>query len=144
MTKELSKKLCEIVGIEPERTCDGCKNQVEDWCNGSYNSWCGLDKDNLYNACEDSKYTFPDFGKPENFVKLLNIVLKIGINEVCDFQPATMNFSQENYSIEGETFEEIWLNCLLCELEPHNPDSWERKYSEMLKQAIREEKWEYE
>lgn len=56
MTKELSKQLCELCGIKGKRvkyeteTTDGCINL-------------------------GSRLEFPDFGKPENFVKLEEIML---------------------------------------------------------------------
>lgn len=56
MTKELSKQLCELCGIKGKwvkyktETTDGCINL-------------------------GSRLEFPDFGKPENFVKLEEIML---------------------------------------------------------------------
>lgn len=50
MTKELSKKICEICGIEPKLNVSK-----------SY-----LDKENI-------KDRYPDFGEPENFVKFLEL-----------------------------------------------------------------------
>ena len=56
MTKKLSKQLCELCGMKgvwikyTTETTDGCVNL-------------------------GSKLTYPDFGKPENFVKLFKIIV---------------------------------------------------------------------
>ncbi len=57
MTKDLSRQLCELCGIEGKwieyetETTDGCINL-------------------------GSKLVYPDFTKPENFVKLLGLITK--------------------------------------------------------------------
>lgn len=69
MTKELSKQLCELCGVEPkkvEKRCKECNLNMEE---------CG---------CFDCyKEIYPDFTKPENFVRLFELKVKKEYKETC-------------------------------------------------------------
>ena len=58
-TKEISKKICKLAGIEAKRQIEvNCCNECSDCQSGDCNT--------LY---------YPDFESPENFVKLLKVYL---------------------------------------------------------------------
>lgn len=63
-TKDISKQICELVGIEPRKMC-----MKGDVC---------FDFDDLLdcNICKDYKNIYPDLTSPVNFVKLLECYCK--------------------------------------------------------------------
>lgn len=107
MTKELSKQLCELCGIEGKwieyetETTDGCINL-------------------------GSKLVYPDFTKPENFVRLL----KIGLDIFKEFR-------LERHSMSMEPEEKLITDCLIRTSDDFYPVN-------KLKQSIREAEWVYE
>lgn len=93
---------------------------------------------------------YPDFTKPSNFVKLLNLVYKCGINQKYDFQLASMSFEEDNNSIWlGEieeiikNFETVWIECLFTSLQKSNPDSWDKLFTKKIQQQAQQTDWEY-
>lgn len=107
MTKDLSKQLCGLCGIEGKwieyetETTDGCIN-------------LGL------------KLVYPDFTKPENFVRLLKIWLDI-----------FKEFRLERHSMSMEPEEKLITDCLIRTSDDFYPVN-------KLKQSIREAEWVYE
>jgi hypothetical protein len=134
-TTNYSRELCDICGIEPIQRCKHFTGKEKCLMNIPHNA-CICE-------CVEQGWVYPDFEKPENFVKLLNILYKLGINQDCDFNLASMSFTQDDYSVTGDSFEDIWLKCLLLELDKSNPDTFDSKFSEMVKQAIKSEEWIY-
>lgn len=120
----LSKELCEICGIKRKRKIfdQGC----DDTC--KY-----LDKTDVYDPCKRGenpcptyiKYVYPDFEKPENFVKLLKIA-----NDVL----GSVHFATAYTKNKPGIFEEqVLLHYLPI-----------AKLNEGFKRAIRAEEWVYE
>lgn len=85
----------------------------------------------------------PDLTKPNNFVKLLNILYRCGVNHDYDFQLAGMSFEEDNiYHEQMETFEELHLFCVYTRLNK-NYDSWDDKFIKIIKEKIKNTNWEY-
>lgn len=111
MTKELSKQLCELCGIEGKwikyetETTDGCINL-------------------------GSKLVYPDFTKPENFVRLYE--LETGVGETV-----AGLMSRYYLAYDCPTFVEHVLKfCSVSE--------WDVEAVEAVMQSIGEAEWVYE
>ena len=83
-----------------------------------------------------------DFKNPENFVKLVNLIYKCGINQPYDYQLATLSFEEDDYiEVEQhERFEDRYLEVLLYSL-GKSYDTWDKTFSNKVKQMIRDTKW---
>lgn len=115
MSNDLSKQLCELCGIEPERDCINCPHPCETACNN----------------CSYGELVYPDFeNNNNNFVKLfeLKIVKDVSIAELL-FKLNIANYSKE-----------IFLNNLFYILKPDS--NIENNTKDIIKQFIREAKWE--
>lgn len=167
MTKELSKKLCEIVGIKPCLEYNTNFLQVDCYDAGDYVSPFSKQKINIvfkgkqkgrcdfygyytkgeWEKVENPKVTsvtkrYPDFGQPENFVKLQETVCNLGMGyniQLMDISPTLLQIyfcwdEGFNFYIKGNTFQEVYLRyCTqIAEL------------AENIKQAIRSTEWKYE
>lgn len=137
MTKELSKKLCEIVGIKPRY--------------GIYVNFGDLDNDyrlvtdeRRYKLISDYRYQvddedlkglkatfYPDFGQPENFVKLLEIAY---IKSIYTGTPIGA------FRNTKKRFQDCFFERLFARLEKLGNCFAGKDF----KEAIREEEWKYE
>lgn len=122
--KSLSEKICEECGIKKKRVelynCKGCKYLINNECERGDN------------PCKPPyKYVYPDFEKNnDNFVKLyeLKIIDNISLAELL-FKWNIANYSRETF-----------LNNLFYITKPDS--NIENNTKEIIKQAIREAKWE--
>src|SRR5574344_262629 len=136
-----SEELAKLLGIKP-------KKEIAMHCGTNCNRHnCIMDRD-----CEHYKPigAYPNFTKPDNFVKLLNLVYKCGINQKCDFQLASLSFEYDDNSIwidEVEeikiSFENVWIECLKTKLQTNNPDSWDINFANIIKQQAQQTEWTY-
>lgn len=127
MTIELSKQLCELCGIKPK--CINCGQTVSD------NNPCKM-------PCTKQKY--PDFGKPENCLKLIEILsnymddedrgISITQNRVALGEPIGLQTDDSERKLD---FKQKILKLLI--------DSFEFPFEndKKLKQSIREAEWVY-
>ena len=86
-----------------------------------------------------------DFTKPENFVRLVNLIYTCGINQPFDYQLATLSAEEdEDYSdYESiETFEQRYLQVLLYTL-AKNYTHWDELFFSLVTKSIRETEWLY-
>ena len=121
MAKELSKQLCELCGMEPKYYFYDLRHK--EFIEIIHKTYLKLK--NEY----QTKEVYPDFSKPENFVKLFNLTLPIkGIPTIAEF------VTYEHLIIKDSTdFLEKLIYCL-------KGDS----YVNDVKQAIREAEWVYD
>lgn len=128
MTKKLSKQLCELCGIGPK--CVNCGQTV------SSENPCPK-------PCNRQKY--PDFGQPENFVKLLEIVSRRSSVSFCHngsyFGCSIHYYFKDIFEANEGTIQHNFLNTLLKQ-DLRNP--CKPKLLEQIKQSIREAKWVYD
>lgn len=121
MTKELSKQLCELCGIKGKRvkyeteTTDGCINL-------------------------GSRLEFPDFSKPENFVKLFQLQYFIEDCEYGLLEASVVFFAMANYKPEASDWNpkgviKTIIKALKDNIHP---------YTDGIKKAIREAQWVYD
>ena len=134
MSNDLSKQLCELCGIKPRYgvwvdygdldhdyrlVTNERKYRLIADCRYNY----GVDDDDL----RDLKPEFyPDFTKPENFVRLLKIWLAI-----------FGEFRLERHSMSMEPEEKLITDCLIRTSDDFYPVN-------KLKQSIREAEWVYD
>ena len=122
----ISQQLCEICGIKRKKVedflkgCNRCKYLISDECQRGDNP-CKI----YY------KYVYPDFGKPENFVKLLEIVYK---NSIYTGTPIG------SFRNTKKSFKECFFERTFKRLEKLG-NSYAGKE---LIQAIKSEEWVYE
>ena len=83
-----------------------------------------------------------DFKNPENFVKLVNLIYKCGINQPYDYQLATLSADEDFYveTEQYENFQDRYLEVLLYVLS-RDKDNWDKEFSNKVKQMIRDTKW---
>lgn len=138
MTKELSKKLCEIVGIKPRYGVYVNFGDLDyDYRLVTDERKCRLISDYRYQVEDDEDLRglqavyYPDFGEPENFVKLLELKIPDGTkNTILSYFIKIMLLK---YELKGCVYNrKEFLFCLLNLL------------TENIKQAIREAEWMYE
>lgn len=104
MTRELSKKLCEIVGIEPKNSsCCSCEYfDIE-------SGFCSYEVDEDGYGCNQ---LYPDFGQPENFVKLLEIYfqhnLLSDVGSIEDILKRIINSAELNCGLKRIIREAEW------------------------------------
>ena len=145
------KELAELLGIKSKWVlnyfCDDTM-QIKKSVNDTKEQAIERFNDELYPR-DEIKEEYPDFTEPENFVKLLNIVYKCGINSKLDFHLASMSFVEDNISPGSylndnalSTFEKVWLFCFKGTL-GHPKDKWERDYIDLIKQAAQQVDWRY-
>ena len=88
----------------------------------------------------------PDFEKPGNFVRLVNLIYTCGINQPFDYQLATLSAEEdEDFSdYEAvETFQQRYLQVLLFAL-AKNYSHWDELFFSLVTKAIRKTEWIYE
>jgi hypothetical protein len=123
---DLSKRLCELCGIEPVKI--ECQRIFDDGAEFNPNDCEGDCIDCVYYGEE---FIYPDFTEPENFVKLLELRLKISKEIYLGRYIQAYEFFKPWY--DRKTFIEKLCWCLYHrELEKSN-----RK----IVKAIRGEKW---
>ena len=105
---------------------------------------CGISARNDENAYFTGHLgEYPNLENPKNFVKLLNLLYRCGINHDYDYQLATMSFEEDNLYHENiETFEQLHLMCLLSMLQKEY-DSWDKQFKILIKDKIKNADWEY-
>lgn len=89
--------------------------------------------------CNTLGIDYIDFTEPTNFVRLLNIIYSMKINNrPYDFMLASMtDIYDDVYIDEPETtYEEMYLECLNYMIHRNNPDSWDRQFEQKLKEAL--------
>ncbi len=127
MTKKLSKQLCELCNIPFERHI--------------YN-YRVVDNDG--DLCEQYVEIL-DFGKPENFVKLLEIVSRRSSVSFCHngsyFGCSIHYYFKDIFEADEGTIQHNFLNTLLKQ-DLKNP--CKPKLLEQIKQTIKEQEWHYD
>ena len=130
----LSKELCEICGIGYIIKCKHGE-QFPQNCDCNYSC----------EECSAHQKIYPDFERPENFVKLLEIVSKKSSVSFCHngtyFGCSIHYFIADIFEADIGTIPHNFLNTLLKQ---HLRNSCKPKLLEQLKQAIRETEWVYE
>ena len=115
-SKDLSRELCEICGIEPK--CINCGQTVSD-------------ENPCPKPCDKQKY--PDFTRPENFVRILELAFTTPKGYILTTVEALQN---EGFLIfKGR---KLFLEQLL------NYISMNAKFSKYIKLAIKSEVWLYD
>lgn len=114
-TKELSRQLCELCGIKPKIQCVTCPYFDIEAPECSYKHY----------------EQYPDFSKPENFLKLFNLKFITSLNEEKTF---AQHISKTFVATKDE---KEFIKQLIHQLET----SFEKK---AMKQSIREAEWVYE
>lgn len=145
MTKELSKKLCELCGIEPKiRYHVKIAGTVYKISKDNVLKHSGIFKNAGIKVGKVTK-NYPDFTKPENFVKLLEIVSRIADVSFCpgnDYFRCIISYAYYGCSsVDKYTIQRSFLNNLLKQnlRNPCKPN-----FLEQIKQAIREAQWLYD
>ena len=137
MDKDLSKKLCELCGIKPKFFA---LMQSEE-------NWEEIPESVYYKIkdCSTTKIIYPDFTKPENFVRLLEIVSRRSSVSFCHngsyFGCSIHYYFNEIFEADIGNIQYNFLNTLLKQ-DLRNP--CKPKLLEQLKQSIREAEWVYE
>ena len=145
MTKELSKQLCELCGIEPKIRylvkIAGTEYKIS---KESVLKYSGIFKDTCIKIRKVTK-DYPDFTKPENFVRLLEIVSRRSSVSFCHngsyFGCSIHYYFNEIFEADIGNIQYNFLNTLLKQ-DLRNP--CKPKLLEQLKQSIREAEWVYE
>ena len=126
----LSRQLCEICGIEPK--CINCGQTVSE-------------ENPCPKPCGEQKY--PDFTKPENFVKLLNspteTIIKNGQTIPAKNIWWIVNMDAKNCKALAPYYFEDLLTHLIVILENENK-IYSDEFVNRIKQAIRETEWVYD
>lgn len=127
MTKDLSKQICEKCGIKKHRIedksfcwCDDCQYRIDAGAYGGCNRPIGKQCPPHY------KYVYPDFGQPENKLRLIDILVdndhEITLcKDYCSISNCDTDFVNdcynEHFKMYGGTFLEalynyltIWIN----------------------------------
>ena len=154
MNNDLNKQLCELCGIKPrygiyvdygdlDHNYKLETNERKYRLIADYRWYYSVDDEDL----RDLKPEFyPDFTKPENFVRLVNLIYTCGINQTFDYQLATLSAEEdEDYSDyeSSETFEQRYLQVLLYTL-AKNYDHWDELFFSLVSKSIREAEWVYD
>ena len=144
-----SEELCKLLGIEPNWvniTCKGleCKNKCNLFVLPS-DKCRKIEKGEPCQYIYRYKEIYPNLTKSSNFVKLLNLVYKCGINSRKDFNLASMSCEEDNCTLAGiefDTFEDEWLE-YIAHMMSRTYDSWDRKFIEITKHQAQATKWDY-
>ena len=136
----LSKELCEICGIEPKRVrpflCDKNKENIPcEVC---------IEK---HGKCHSQKEIYPDFERPENFVRLLNLptetIIKNGQTIPAKNIWWIVNMDAKNCKALAPYYFENLLIQLIVILE-NKYKIHSDEFINSIKQSIRETEWVYE
>lgn len=132
----LSQQLCELCGIEPKILYKSKSNLSSGTCWKTREEYKNSACNQSWSETENTRY--PDFEKPENFVKLLEIYHQ------NDCYIDTYNFIAEGV----HSFVEAFLRCIVDILSRDMDDleiieDFGRETIIKLKQAIAAEEWEY-
>ena len=130
-----SEELCKLLGLKTEIRWRGALG---------LHLWEHKIIDDNGNETEKVE-VYPDLTKPSNFVKLLNLVYKCGINSRKDFNLASMSCEEDNCTLAGiefDTFEDEWLE-YIAHMMSRTYDSWDRKFIEITKHQAQATKWDY-
>ena len=130
MTKELSKQLCELCGMEPEVIpCPhrGCRNHISHPCEvGGNNRFIE---------------TYPDFGNPKNFIRLFNLKWYLPDDEYGTQEAGLAFYVLFNYGNSSQDWNTEGFIRILIEILQNTRSELYIKY---IKQSIREAEWVYE
>lgn len=146
MTKELSKQLCELCGIKPKIKCHPweCLHvgyYKRDKCIINFKP----DEECVKRRDLSGYISYPDFGKPENFVKLLEIVCRRSSVSFCHngsyFGCSIHYYFKDIFEANEGTVQYNFLNTLLKQ-DLRNP--CKPKLLEQIKQTIKETQWSYD
>lgn len=126
----LSRQLCEICGIEPK--CINCGQTVSE-------------ENPCPKPCGEQKY--PDFTKPENFVRLLNLPTEIIIKNGRAIPAKNMwwiiNMEVKKYGQLAPYYCDDFFIRLILLLQNENK-YYNDELINRIKQSIREAEWVYE
>lgn len=128
-----SEELAKLLGIEPKmkKVCNKCGG-VEYWRSGA----CLNHKCNWEINDTTEKPFYPDFTKPSNFVKLLNILYDYDC--VQNAQTEIHRVTLPMYSAE-ENIQNGYIKYLVTHFDKFNRVD----LSEILKQQAQQTEWEY-
>ena len=132
-----SKKLAELLGIEPRYFI---KERIG-WSEISKNDYL-TNKERYGNTIKE---VLPDFEQPENFVKLLGLLINNSINVEFDFKH---NKNHKNIvylsdsDSEGENLTDAVINYINESVEYYEFDGVEEKI-QLLKTEAQQVKWKY-
>ena len=156
MANDLSRQLCELCGIEPVIE-DSCKISDRYWKNSHkikgihddyvqrycpYDMECTAECEYFY-----EKQTYPDFTKPENFVRLLNLPTEIIIKNGRAIPAKNMwwiiNMDVKKYGQLAPYYCDDFFIRLILLLQNENK-YYNDELINRIKQSIREAEWVYE
>ena len=135
-SKDLSRELCEICGIEYQIKCKHGE-QFPQNCDCDYSC----------EECSAHQKIFPDFEKPENFTKLLNLptetIIKNGQTIPAKNIWWIVNMEAKNCkALAPYCFEDLLIRVIVT-LENKNK-IYSDEFVNRIKQAIRETEWVYD
>lgn len=149
----LSKELCEICGREAKQFTKDFKTRekaasygrkitgIPKFRGNKFDIGSYTDNQSIYQVHWKE---YPDFGQPENFLRLQKLLIEIGMGfdiQLIDY-PTKLQirfcWDDENFTFKifGDSLEEVFLRFAIqiCELDVEGD----------IKQAIREAEWVYE
>lgn len=139
MTKELSKQLCELCWIKPKIKCHPweCPHvgyYKRDKCIINFKP----DEECVKRRDLSGYISYPDFGKPENFVKLFNLKWYLLDGEYGLIENSLAYYILFNFSYSLKDWNTTGFIRLLVKVvqDKHCPES--------IKQAIKETEWLYD
>lgn len=142
LCQELSKQLCELCGVEPNRDkCNKCQNcsTCENFkgMNGNrFNKFKSIEE------CQLSSIRYPDFGEPENFVKLIELKpLKTHKPLFGEVTALTYFFNKSAFILDCR---KDFLKMLINTINGYSDDFIQKSSQAKIKQSIREAEWKYE
>lgn len=153
-TKNLSRELCEICGIEAKQFTKDFKTRekaasfgrkitgIPKFRGNKFDIGSYTDNQSIYQVRWKE---FPDFTQPENFVKLLEIVSKKASISFChngSYFGCSIHYSfKDIFEADMGTIQHNFLNTLLKQ-DLRNP--CRPTLLECIKEAIKSEDWKYE
>ena len=123
----LSQQLCELCGIEPKILYKSKSNLSSGTCWKTREEYKNSACNQSWSETENTRY--PDFEKPENFVKLFNL------NHVQDTTICSMMTCRHKQIKNSNEF----IKELVIFLQFYSG----LEYTDRIKQAIASEEWEY-
>lgn len=143
-----NKELAELLGIEPKAYTESMRTghcQTHTLFSLTY-----MDKNQLKPFGD---FLYPDFEKPENFVKLLKLVLKVEgwcSNAVTFWDDNTVDIADITFTQKDKSIEENFIEAILKAVQEHldNCDEWEEAREaeillKSLKRQAQQTEWEY-